>query len=68
MCLKYSSKAANLLATLDYTRVYSVFDGFEGDKAKKGPMKGPRVINGWKNNGLPWSYKPEQSKMNKAEG
>lgn len=63
-----SSKAANLLASLGYTRVFSIVDGFEGDKAKEGPMKGQRVVNGWKNNGLPWSYKLEKSKMYKAEG
>jgi len=62
-----SSKAADLLASLGYTRVISVIDGFEGDKAKEGPMKGQRVVNGWKNNGLPWSYKLDQAKMYKIE-
>ena len=58
-----SSKAANLLADLGYTRVISVIDGYEGDKAKNGKFKGQRVINGWKNSGLPWSYKLDKSKM-----
>ena len=48
-----SAKAANLLAKLGYAHVYSVVDGFEGDK---GPA-GVRDVNGWKNSGLAWSYK-----------
>lgn len=58
-----SSKAANLLAGLGYTKVYTVVDGYEGDKAKSGPQKGQRVLNGWKNAGLPWSYKLAKAKM-----
>ncbi|SDI86061.1 rhodanese-like domain-containing protein [Aliiruegeria lutimaris] len=51
-----SAKAADLLYDLGYTNVYSVVDGFEGDVAKNGPDKGHRVVNGWKNAGLEWSY------------
>lgn len=58
-----SSKAANLLSKLGYNNVYSVVDGFEGDKAKSGPNKGHRVVNGWKNADLPWSYKLTVAKM-----
>lgn len=58
-----SAKAANLLNSLGYQNVYSVIDGFEGDKAKAGPNKGHRVVNGWKNSNLPWSYKLSKSKM-----
>lgn len=58
-----SSKAANLLSQLGYNNVYSVVDGFEGDKAKSGPNKGHRVVNGWKNANLPWSYKLTVAKM-----
>ena len=39
-----------------YRNVYTMVDGFEGRKAKSGPLKGARVVNGWKNSGLPWSY------------
>ncbi|MDH5407116.1 MAG: rhodanese-like domain-containing protein [Gammaproteobacteria bacterium] len=60
---KRSTKAANVLASLGYTRVYSVIDGYEGDKAKQGPMKGQRIVNGWKNNRLPWTYKLDKKKM-----
>jgi rhodanese-related sulfurtransferase len=58
-----SAKAANLLAKNGYTSVYTVLDGFEGDKAKSGDLKGQRIVNGWKNSGLPWSYKLDKSKM-----
>lgn len=62
-----SAAAANLLAKAGYKNVYSIVDGYEGDKAKQGPNKGQRVVNGWKNNGLPWSYKLLASKMYIAE-
>jgi rhodanese-related sulfurtransferase len=58
-----SAKAANLLSEAGYKKVYSVIDGYEGDKAKKGEHKGQRVVNGWKNNDLPWSYKLDKDKM-----
>lgn len=45
------------------SEVYSVTDGFEGDKAKAGPRKGERVVNGWKNAGLPWTYTLDKSAM-----
>jgi len=61
-----SAKAADLLAKLGYTQVYTVIDGFEGDKAKSGPQKGQRVVNGWKNIGLPWSYSLAKAKMFKV--
>jgi rhodanese-related sulfurtransferase len=58
-----SAKAAELLSKLGYANVYSVVDGFEGDVAKEGAHKGQRVVNGWKNAGLPWSYKLDKAKM-----
>ncbi len=58
-----SAKAANLLATAGYARVYIIIDGYEGDTAKKGKDKGHRVVNGWKNANLPWSYKLDKTKM-----
>lgn len=58
-----SSKAADRLQSAGYTQVYSVTEGFEGDTAKDGPKAGQRVVNGWKNAGLPWSYKLDKAKM-----
>ncbi len=58
-----SSRAANRLLQAGYTRVYSVPDGFEGDRARDGAQKGQRVVNGWKNAGLPWSYDLDKARM-----
>ena len=54
-----SSRGANRLADDGYTRVYSVVDGFEGDLSKDGR----RSVNGWKNAGLPWSYRLDKTRM-----
>ncbi|MEE9426526.1 MAG: rhodanese-like domain-containing protein [Paracoccaceae bacterium] len=62
-----SAKAADLLYKWGYTNVFSVIDGFEGDKAKDGPMAGYRVVNGWKNANLPWGYQIEPSQANPAD-
>ena len=58
-----SAKAANLLYDMGYANIYSIVDGYEGDKAKDGPTKGQRTVNGWRNGGFAWSYKirPEQA-------
>ncbi len=58
-----SSKAADRLQTSGYTKVYSVAEGFEGDTAKGGAKDGQRVVNGWKNTGLPWTYKVDKARM-----
>jgi rhodanese-related sulfurtransferase len=58
-----SALSADLLNRYGYTNVWSVVDGFEGDMAKEGPNKGKRMVNGWKNIGLPWSYNVEQDKV-----
>lgn len=54
-----SSRAADLLADLGFTRVYTVVYGFEGELSEKGR----RNLNGWKNAGLPWSYELDKEKM-----
>lgn len=54
-----SARAADLLSDLGYTRVYTVVNGFEGQLSEKGR----RNLNGWKNDGLPWSYELDKSKM-----
>ena len=60
-----SAAAANLLADAGFKKVYSVVDGVEGDLARDGPKAGQRVVNGWKNADLPWSYTLEKKKMYK---
>ena len=49
-----SAQAVNVLskAGIDLP-LYSVVDGFEGDKDKSGQ----RTVNGWKNAGAPWTTK-----------
>jgi rhodanese-related sulfurtransferase len=62
-----SGRAATQLAEAGYTQVFTVVDGFEGDMAKDGPQAGKRVVNGWKNAGLPWSYRLEKEKFSLPE-
>lgn len=58
-----SNHASGLLAQYGFKKSYTVIDGFEGDTAKDGERKGQRVVNGWKNANLPWSYKLVKDKM-----
>ncbi|SIR27242.1 MULTISPECIES: rhodanese-like domain-containing protein [unclassified Bosea (in: a-proteobacteria)] len=46
-----------------YGKVYVVTDGFEGDTIKEGERKNWRLVDGWKNSGLPWSYRLDKSKF-----
>ncbi|MCK5192457.1 MAG: hypothetical protein KAQ71_01520 [Desulfobulbaceae bacterium] len=50
--------AVNRLASVGYKNVYTITDGFEGDKIKDkhSYFKGKRMRNGWKNSGAPWTY------------
>ncbi|MGX0877780.1 rhodanese-related sulfurtransferase [Roseovarius sp. MBR-154] len=56
MCRSGSRSAAAIgklvEAGVDIT-LYNVVDGFEGDKNDAGA----RAVNGWRNAGLPWTYK-----------
>ncbi|MBW2079134.1 MAG: hypothetical protein JRI71_16605 [Deltaproteobacteria bacterium] len=40
-------------------KVFSMLGGFEGDKVKcqVSAYNGKRMLGGWKNEGLPWTYK-----------
>ncbi len=58
-----SAKAVNVLAKNGYTKVYTVVDGYEGGKVKKGKNKGKRMKDGWKNAGLPWTYSLDKDLM-----
>ncbi|MBL7004297.1 MAG: sulfurtransferase [Gammaproteobacteria bacterium] len=55
--------AAKALHKAGFTKVYTQIEGFEGSRAKSGPNKGKRVVEGWKLAGLPWSYDLEPQKM-----
>jgi len=56
-------RAANALHEAGFSKVYSQYQGFEGVKAKTGLNKGERMVDGWKNAGLPWSYKLKKEAM-----
>lgn len=55
--------SAKMLEGQGYEKVYVVVDGFEGDKLKDGERKHWRLVNGWKNAGLPWSYALDKQKI-----
>lgn len=40
-------------------QIYNLLGGFEGDKIKNkhSALNGKRALGGWKNEGLPWTYK-----------
>ena len=48
-----AAKAARILDKAGYKNVYNLDQGFEGDKDKQKH----RTVNGWKNAGLPYTYK-----------
>jgi rhodanese-related sulfurtransferase len=54
-----SAMAVNLLAKAGFTHVYNITDGMEGDAVTdpNSVFLGQRLVNGWKNSGLPWTYK-----------
>ncbi len=54
-----SAASTNLLAKQGYKNVYTVIDGFEGNKDKNGK----RTVDGWKNAGNPWTYKNKKEIM-----
>jgi rhodanese-related sulfurtransferase len=58
-----AARATDALTAAGYTKVYTVVDGFEGDPLAEGPMRGLRLVNGWRNAGLPWTTKLDRSKM-----
>jgi len=60
-----STAAVNLLAESGFKRVFNVIDGIEGDKVddSESVFDGKRMKNGWKNAGLPWTYKVDPAKM-----
>lgn len=56
-----SCDAANLAAAGQWpvSRIFNMMGGFEGDKIKnkESAYHGQRMMGGWKNEGLPWTYK-----------
>lgn len=60
-----SAIAANQLAVAGFKNVYSITDGFEGDTVTdpQSLYTGQRLKNGWKNSGVPWTYKIDPALM-----
>jgi rhodanese-related sulfurtransferase len=60
-----SAMAVNLLAKAGFTHVYNITDGMEGDAVKdpNSVFLGQRLVNGWKNSGLPWTYQLTPDRM-----
>jgi rhodanese-related sulfurtransferase len=58
MCRSGSSRgkpSADYLLERGFTNVKYIDHGFQGSGAKEGTRKGMRIVNGWQNEGLPWS-------------
>lgn len=60
-----SAIAVNQLASAGFKHVYNITDGFEGDTVKDAGsvFAGQRMVNGWKNSGLPWTYDVDPARM-----
>lgn len=60
-----SAMAVNLLAKAGFRNVYNITDGVEGDSVKdpNSVFNGHRLVNGWKNSGLPWTYHADPNQM-----
>ncbi len=60
-----SAAAVNGLAEAGFTNVYNITDGMEGDEVKDpgSVYMGQRLRNGWKNSGVPWTYKSSPEHM-----
>jgi rhodanese-related sulfurtransferase len=60
-----SAIAVNQLAAAGFKNVYNITDGMEGDPVKdpESVYRGQRLVNGWKNSGLPWTYDIDPARM-----
>ncbi|MDN3641918.1 rhodanese-like domain-containing protein [Lutimonas halocynthiae] len=60
-----SAFVVNLLDKLGYKFAYNITDGFEGDTVTdpESLYQGQRLKNGWKNSGLPWTFKVDPKLM-----
>ena len=60
-----SAIAVNMLAKAGFKNVYNITDGFEGDTVKdpNSVFDGQRLVNGWRNSGLPWTYQLDPDLM-----
>lgn len=60
-----AAQAINALADAGFTNVYNIVHGFEGESVDdpESVYDGKHMVNGWKNEGLPWTYASDPSLM-----
>jgi rhodanese-related sulfurtransferase len=60
-----AAMAVNLLADAGYATVYNILEGMEGVRVDdpRSVFHRKRMVNGWKNAGLPWTYDLEPELM-----
>ncbi|WP_256713564.1 sulfurtransferase [Marinobacter sp. C18] len=66
MCRSGSSRgkpSAEYLMEQGFTNVRYIDHGFQGNGAKEGKKKDMRIVNGWQNEGLPWSMNLNPEKI-----
>ncbi|MCJ7781204.1 MAG: sulfurtransferase [Acidimicrobiia bacterium] len=60
-----AAMAVNALADAGYTNVYNILEGMEGERVNdpRSVFHRKRMVNGWKNAGLPWTYDLNPAQM-----
>jgi rhodanese-related sulfurtransferase len=60
-----SALAVNALGQAGLKNVYNIIDGMEGDVVNdpESVFRDQRLVNGWKNSGLPWTYHIDPERM-----
>jgi len=60
-----SAQAVALLQQAGFGHVFDISDGMEGDLVDdpRSVFQGQRMVNGWKNSGLPWTYNVDPKRM-----
>ncbi len=60
-----AAMAIDMLAADGFTRAFNVLDGMEGSRVSDpaSVFFGMRMVNGWKNAGLPWTYDIDPAQM-----
>jgi|SRR5690606_25337928 rhodanese-related sulfurtransferase len=59
--------SARLLRDNGFPNARYVVHGFQGDSIKQGPQAGLRLLNGWQNEGLPWSPRMNLQKIYRGQ-
>ncbi|WP_246123426.1 MULTISPECIES: rhodanese-like domain-containing protein [Marinobacter] len=66
MCRSGSTRgkpSADYLLDHGFSNVKYIDHGFQGSGSKEGKKAGMRIVNGWQNEGLPWSMKLNPEKI-----